>query len=208
MGKRHHSVRRLFALVIALIIAPTSAAEPSDAGKELSRLCQKCHGAEGVSKEPSIPKLAGQRPAYIAKQLFDFQVANRHSELMTPMSFAFSEMEEVRLIAAYFAGCAPMEGNGQGAGDIALGKRIFQNGIADKGVSACSGCHTKRSAAADATTTLIPVIAGQHKPYLVKQLLDFRSHRRSSDASGVMTKISKALNEREIHAVTAYISGL
>jgi cytochrome c553 len=41
-------------------------------GKEKSQLCQGCHGEDGNSTDPIIPKLAGQYANYIAKQLRNY----------------------------------------------------------------------------------------------------------------------------------------
>ena len=48
------------------------------------------------------PNLAGQKEAYIAKQLKDFKSGNRKDPVMAPMAMALSD-EDVANIAAYYA---------------------------------------------------------------------------------------------------------
>ena len=43
----------------------------------------------------------------------------------------------------------------------------------------------------------IPKVAGQHHDFVFKQLLDFKSRKRSNDA-GNMSSVSRTLNERDI----------
>jgi cytochrome c553 len=40
-------------------------------------LCATCHGLDGISAMARFPKLAGQRPAYIVKEVRDFRDGQR-----------------------------------------------------------------------------------------------------------------------------------
>lgn len=197
----------LFSLLFCCL-ATLHAAEPPLPGKDKSTLCQHCHGVNGISDEPMIPKLAGQYRDYIIKQIFDFQIANRHNELMTPMAHAFDNIQDIRDIASFFASQPPMRGRRPNNLGMKLGKPIYENGLQERGVFACSGCHGKLAGNAQTNNSMFPVLAGQHRSYLIKQLLDFRDHRRQTDPSGIMHNISKSLTKKEIYAVAEYISGL
>lgn len=48
--------------------------------------CAACHGAAGKSSVPIYPKLAGQKSAYIVKQLKDFQSGARKDPTMSAMA--------------------------------------------------------------------------------------------------------------------------
>lgn len=48
--------------------------------------CAGCHGATGQSAIPNYPNLAGQKAAYTAKQLKDFQSGARKDPTMAAMA--------------------------------------------------------------------------------------------------------------------------
>jgi len=72
------------------------------AGKAKSGVCAACHGAAGISAVPMYPNLAGQKEAYLAKQLKDFKSGARKDPVMAPMAMGLSD-EDVANIAAYYA---------------------------------------------------------------------------------------------------------
>jgi len=72
------------------------------AGKAKSGVCAACHGAEGISAVPMYPNLAGQKEAYLAKQMKDFKSGNRKDPVMAPMAMGLSD-EDIANIAAYYA---------------------------------------------------------------------------------------------------------
>jgi cytochrome c553 len=53
----------------------------------------------------------------------------------------------------------------------------------------------------------IPRVAGQHYQYIVKELQDFRAHRRTNDA-GNMTSVTKGLSDEDIENLAAYVANL
>ncbi len=53
----------------------------------------------------------------------------------------------------------------------------------------------------------IPRVAGQHYEYIVKQIRDFKTGRRTNDA-GNMASVSKTLTERDIEDLAHYLSSL
>ena len=55
---------------------------------------------------------------------------------------------------------------------------------------------------------LFPVIGGQQKAYLVKQLKDFKEGKRANDPAGMMAMVAKGLSDKEIEAVAEYVSSL
>jgi len=74
------------------------------AGAEKSGLCQGCHGADGISIDPTqFPNLAGQFAGYIFKQVQDFQMGNRNNDTMSPMAATVTSRQDIKDIAAYYA---------------------------------------------------------------------------------------------------------
>lgn len=86
---------------LATFAAPVFAGDVA-AGKSKSGMCAACHGAAGVSAIPMYPNLAGQKEAYLAKQLKDFKSGNRKDPVMAPMAAGLSDADVANL-AAYYA---------------------------------------------------------------------------------------------------------
>jgi mono/diheme cytochrome c family protein len=58
--------------------------------------CAACHGADGNSGSPANPKLAGQHPEYLNKQLQEFKSGKRANAIMSGMVAALSP-EDMKL---------------------------------------------------------------------------------------------------------------
>lgn len=174
------------------------------AGKAKSELCQGCHGEAGISVEPLIPKLAGQFSKYISKQLHDYQSHTRTHQIMNAMASTIND-EDMVDISAYFSGLSRMKGEGQ---ENPEGKNIFLNGNSSRTLIACVRCHGVNGKGLTPTTALFPVIGGQNKEYLRKQLIDFRDGNRTNSPGGIMNKITQSLTNAEIEVLTDYLAAL
>jgi len=98
-------MKEVFAASIAtllLVIANASLAGDVAAGKSRAASCSGCHGAEGISANPLWPNLAGQKKAYLLKQLKSFRDGTRSDPMMTPMAKPLSDAD-IENLAAYFA---------------------------------------------------------------------------------------------------------
>jgi cytochrome c553 len=91
-------------LAIAATVMMSSPVFAGDAaaGKAKTGMCAACHGAAGISAVPMYPNLAGQKEAYLAKQLKDFKTGKRKDPVMAPMAMALSD-EDIANVAAYYA---------------------------------------------------------------------------------------------------------
>jgi cytochrome c553 len=175
------------------------------AGEAKAQLCQGCHGATGNSTEPLIPKLAGQYGLYIAKELRNYQAGVRTHQIMNAMATTVND-EDLADISAYFASQKKMSGDT--ANDNPLGKSLFLKGDRSRGVIGCVNCHGVNGKGRLPGTAMFPVIGGQHKEYLLQQILNFRQNERTNSASGVMNKLTQFLSDEEISALAEYIAGL
>ena len=72
------------------------------AGKAKSATCAGCHGAAGISANPLWPNLAGQKEAYMVKQMKAFRDGKRSDPMMSPMAKPLSDAD-IDNLAAYFA---------------------------------------------------------------------------------------------------------
>ena len=61
------------AIATTLLLAAPAFAGDAAAGKAKAAMCAACHGANGISIAPMYPNLAGQKEAYLVKQLKDFK---------------------------------------------------------------------------------------------------------------------------------------
>ena len=219
-----HRNRNLVAiLAVALLTASTVYAgdSPSEinqrigsgdpvAGKDKSALCQGCHGEDGNSLAPAFPKLAGQWSDYIQKQLREFQNGARFNETMTDVAASVDNFKDLFDIAAYFASQKQMEGTpiaNQEEQNLYLeGQKLFTQGNERTGAFRCVKCHGEYGKGQQLNNNLFPVIGGQHKKYLVKQLTDFKTEERENDRSGMMLRITTRLTDHDIEALATYLS--
>ncbi len=173
------------------------------AGKNKSLLCQGCHGETGISLEPLVPSLAGQYAGYIQKQIRNYQAGTRSHQIMNAMAGTLDDANDVADIAAYFASQNKMKG--EGAGNDA-GKNLFVHGDISRMTVACIDCHGVRGKGMTPHTSAFPVIGGQQKEYVRRQLMNFRAGIRTNSPSGIMNKITRKLTDDEIEALAEYVS--
>jgi cytochrome c553 len=206
-----------FILAIAVMLSAMSAlaAEPpfkGDAAKAqgiVNQVCAACHAADGNSQIAVNPKLAGQIPEYLYKQLENFKAApgakaERDSPVMAAMVASLSP-EDMRNLAAYFADQTAKSAEAKSKDLVVLGQLIYRGGIAGESIAACASCHGPNGAGMPAQ---FPRLSGQHAEYVEAQLKAFRSGARANDLNGSMRGVAGRLSDREISAVADYIAGL
>jgi cytochrome c553 len=64
--------------------------------------CRACHGPVGVSVNPTIPNLAGQKPAYLEAQLKAFRSKERKNDFMNVIAGQLSDAD-IHEFAAYWS---------------------------------------------------------------------------------------------------------
>ncbi|HHH48233.1 MAG TPA: cytochrome c4 [Gammaproteobacteria bacterium] len=180
------------------------------AGKEKAEMCGGCHGAEGMSVDPAFPHLAGQYAGYIFKQTLDFQLGNRSDDTMSAMAGMVTDAQDLKDISAYYASLKMMKGTpGGDAKLIEQGEKLYLSGNKKLGdFAACIRCHGEKGKGLDKKNALFPVIGGQSKDYLIKQLRDFKSGARSNDPASMMAAVAQGMTDEEIIAVSEYLAGL
>lgn len=91
-------------ILLIAIMASTWVANAADieAGKTKSVVCAACHGANGISISDLYPNLAGQKEAYLAKQIKAFREETRVDPTMKPMVAPLTD-EDIANLAAYFS---------------------------------------------------------------------------------------------------------
>ncbi|MGL4713988.1 MAG: c-type cytochrome [Shewanella sp.] len=197
-------------VVIAAISSPAIAEGNAEAGKTKIIVCSACHGMDGNSMIDMYPKLAGQHPTYLQKQLHDFRSAaqtggkeGRMDPIMAGMSIALSD-QDILDISAYFSSQAIQVTE---AKDIPeLGEKLYKGGDVSRGITACMACHGQDGKGAELAG--FPTLAGQHPTYIKIQLTKFRDMGRHNDLNGMMQDVAKKLNDSDIEALSKYLSSL
>lgn len=165
-------------------------------------VCAACHGADGNSAISLNPKLAGQHPEYLLKQLTNFKEGTRANAVMSGM-VANLTPEDMQNLAAYFATqkqtLAKAKTNGAGS----LGEKIYRGGIAKTNLPACAACHGANGAG---IPKQFPRLAGQHADYIYQQLKTFRTGERAN--APMMMVIAAKMTDAEMQAVSDYMQGL
>jgi cytochrome c553 len=178
-------------------------------------VCAACHMADGNSAVPLQPKLAGQHPAYIEKQLMDFKpaegakVAARENAVMAGQVAMLSAdpkqyANDVKSLSMWFASQKLVPETSKGVNPT-LGMSIYRGGIVSKGVPACAGCHSPTGAG---IPNKYPRVSGQFADYSEAQLKAFREDQRKNSPANQMQDIAKKLTDTEIKAVADYMAGV
>ncbi len=196
-------MRRLALLALLLVVGTPRADDATIRAESLVQgRCSLCHGATGSSSSPLYPKLAGQHPEYLLKQLRNFKRNERESSDMRKVVRELED-EDMQALAAYFSRQTPTRGNAAYPEMRAVGEKIFRNGNPDKGLKPCIECHQEGGAG----SATLPRIGGQHALYIETQLALFEERKRTND-NALMQDIAAHLSVDEIRAVAEYLSGL
>jgi cytochrome c553 len=192
-------------VALAADAKPAAKVDTARGSQIASQVCVACHAADGNSPAAANPKLAGQHPEYLVKQLASFKENKaRKNPVMLGFATALTP-EDMANVAAHFAGQKPKEGAARNPATLKLGEKIYRGGVADKGIAACAGCH---GPAGSGIPAQYPRLAGQWADYTKSQLIAFRAGERQNDPQGMMRGVAAKLSDKEIDAVADYIAGL
>jgi cytochrome c553 len=203
----HHSVLRTAILAVALSAALTICGHANEFQAKL-QYCETCHGltAQGYRGWFPMPRLAGQQPQYLENQLRAFIERRRTNPVMANVAHALSP-SMVSALATHFQHLDPRPIGGAPRQSLSTGKRIFDDGIPEANVPACSACH----GADGHGQNEIPRLAGQLYEYTVGQLSGWakvRGQGTAIDTSAIMVPTAHNMTRSQIEAVAAYVSTL
>ena len=176
-----------------------------DKGQDKVAVCSACHGSDGNSVVGLWPSLAGQNEKYLTKQLRLVKSGNRVIASMTGLldNLEDSDLED---IAAYYASHKNTVGQTDES-KVELGRKLYYAGNLEKGVPACSACHSPRGLGN--APAAYPLLSGQQPEYVAKALKDYRSGARvNEDPSKIMVAIAYKLDDEEIEALSSFVHGL
>lgn len=193
----------------AVFAAQALAQDIAKAQNTAAQVCAACHAPDGNSPAPANPKIAGQIPEYLHKQLMDYKAHGgkkpaRENPIMMGMVANLSEAD-MKGLAAYYSGQKLKPAAATDKNLAAAGQRLWRGGNAATGVPACAGCHGPAGAGMPAQ---YPRIAGQFADYIAAQLKAFKDGARANDPNGMMRGVAARLTDQEIRAVAEYAAGL
>ena len=207
-------MKRLFVVGITLALGimtaeNASAAGDATKGKAAYAVCAACHGANGMgNKALNAPKIAGQEPWYLERQLKNFKGGIRgahhkdpYGMQMRPMALTLANDQAVSDMAAFLSSM-PVSKSSESTvkGDVTAGKASYM---------ICQTCHGPKGGGNKALNS--PKLTGLQDWYIVRQLKNFKAGIRgtkSGDLFGMqMRPMAMTLaNDEAINNVAAYIA--
>jgi len=169
-------------------------------------VCANCHGEQGLTISDDFPRLAGQSPEAIYKQLSDYRSGARVNPVMSALAQTLSE-DQLAQVASYFGHVprqsGPVLGRAQLEGGDPEMLRLINRGDPARRLPPCQACH----ASGVGGPLEAPVIDGQNAAYLERQLAAFRTGERRNDVYRRMRDIAALLKPDEIKRVSETYQG-
>lgn len=103
-GARGRGSLWVAAIAFAMTTNASQAADnaPTKGKAKAEAQCNVCHGANGMSKIPNAPHLAGQPEIYLVEQLKNYRSGKRANEVMAVLAKPLSD-EDIANLAAWYA---------------------------------------------------------------------------------------------------------
>jgi cytochrome c553 len=181
-------------LLLGTLIAQTAfASGDAEAGKVLGYTCLGCHGIQGYRNAyPSyrVPKLGGQKAAYLVAALKGYRSGTRQHPTMSGQASSLSD-QNIEDVAAYLAS---LDGETVAAGG--------SEAASIDAATACAACHGKNGISVNAEW---PTLAGQHEDYLRHALASYRDGTRSDPIMGAQAAM---IDEKDVAVLAKYFASL
>lgn len=171
----------------------SSVAGDTERGEVIAYSCLGCHGIEGYRNAyPSyrVPKLGGQKEAYLVAALQGYRSGMRKHTTMNAQAQSLSE-QDIEDVSAYLA---------------TLNTDTVTSGGSEGGgfdpAKSCAACHGQNGISVSPGW---PTLAGQHEDYLVHALAQYRDGVREN---AVMGPLAANLSDADIAALAAWFASL
>lgn len=187
------------------------------AGQAASATCAACHNADGNSTSGAFPRLAGQHPKYLYKQLMDFKSGARQNAIMAAQVANLTPQQMANLAVYY--GSKKSAVTLADPVTVSQAEKTYRGGRSADGVVPCAGCHGPNGKGNPFAA--FPKIGGQHPEYLKAQLMAFRAAgrqdltgtKRMNDGAkpgdvGMMQAVARKLSDQDIENLANYLGGL
>ena len=177
----------------AFLSQPAFAEGDPERGEALGYTCLGCHGIEGYRNAyPSyrVPKLGGQKAAYLTIALRGYRDGTRKHPTMMAQSTSLTD-QEIDDIAAYLASIGKDTVEEGGSPGSSLEQAV-----------ACTACHGQNGLSMSPTW---PTLAGQHEDYLINAMKQYRDGARTDVT---MVPMASSLTDEDIKLLARYYSRL
>ncbi|GAC1311479.1 MAG: c-type cytochrome [Steroidobacteraceae bacterium] len=191
-------------LLAAVAVGAEAVPPPSAALRNTVQTCAACHGADGHSVSPTFPNLAAQTAPYLEAQLKAFKDQTRSDpDAQAYMWGMTAQLTDPMIgeLAGYYARQNAPKGPSADPKVTERGHEIFLQGVPARQIPPCASCHGAHGEG----MAVFPRLAGQHAPYLLKQLLVIQSALRNAP---VMHGVVKDLTRAQMEAVAAYLESI
>ena len=155
-------------------------------GEVLADTCLGCHGIAGYRNAyPSyrVPKIGGQKAAYIVQALEAYRAGTRPHPTMQAQADPMTD-QEIADLAAYFQGSEMAK------------DQVTNETIA--GVDAAKTCLACHGAGVEGIQPTPPTLSGQEESYLIHALNEYKNGKRPGN---VMTAFAAALTDDDMEAI-------
>jgi cytochrome c553 len=176
--------------------------------------CASCHGDKGVAPTQNWPHLAGQKAAYTAKMMLDYQStlrrAGKRAELMHDVAVMMTP-QDIADVAAFYAVQPVPRGDGTPRPQAVKGPKdmdalkLVRKGDPVRLLTACASCH---GVVGQGGSREASALAGQNPLYFVRTLLDYQSGVRHNDSAKGMRFFASKLTRSEIESLATYYADL
>ena len=183
------AVRAALCLASAIAAQPALAQGDVEQGRLLSYTCMGCHGIEGYRNAyPSyrVPKLGGQKGAYIKAALTAYRSGSRSHPTMQAQGGSLTDAD-IDQLAAYFESL-------DAANDVVTAEDVA-------GFAPAALCVTCHGVAGAGVAPQPPVLSGQHEDYLVHALHQYRDGKRTGN---IMAGFAASLSDADIATLAAF----
>ena len=174
--------------------------------------CASCHGAKGVAPTQNWPHLAGQKAAYTAKMMLDYQsslrLENKGAALMHDIAVMMTPQQIADVSAFYAAQPAPRDDGTPRPQVVDRGmsaEQLVRKGDPTRLLTPCASCHGVKGQGGKLEAS---ALAGQNPLYFTRTLLNYQSGVRHNDAAKGMRAFAKKLTRSEIEALATYYADL
>ena len=183
----------MLSIACAFLASPAAAQGDAERGAKLAYTCLGCHGIEGYRNAyPSfrVPKLGGQKSAYLLAALQGYRDGTREHPTMQAQASSMSD-EDMQDLAAYFSSIA--------------GETVAAGGSeapAIEAASTCIACHGQNGISVSPNW---PTLAGQYEDYLKHALNQYRDGTRKN---AVMAQMAAPLTDEDVKVLARYYASL
>ena len=159
----------------------------------LGYTCLGCHGVDGYRNAyPSyrVPRLGGQKAAYLVVALKGYRAGTRVHPTMMAQASSLSD-QQIEDVATYLASLSDQTVAAGGSTAPSLAE-----------TTTCIACHGQNGIS---LSPVWPTLAGQHEDYLVHALNQYRDGTRKDP---VMAPMAAALSDSDVELLAKYYSRL